>query len=261
METLLKLEEVTHVYVGDQGASLAVENLSLSIGRGEFVSLVGPSGCGKTTILSLLAGLLTPTKGTVYALGEPVRRPSPKLGYMLQQDYLFPWRTILENAQIGLELNGIKTPAATAHVRQLLHELGLGGTEQRMPYELSGGMRQRAALVRTLATEPDVLLLDEPFSALDMHIKLQLEDLVHTTLEARGKTAVLVTHDLAEAAAMSDRVVVLAPNPGRIQAIYEMPKALRELPPTEARKQPEFQGVFEQLWEALESGEAEGGEA
>ncbi|MFB9330480.1 ABC transporter ATP-binding protein [Paenibacillus aurantiacus] len=260
MDTLLELQNITHVYVGDQGASLAVENLSLSIGRGEFVSLVGPSGCGKTTVLSLLAGLMTPTKGTVLAGGERVVRPSPKIGYMLQQDYLLPWRTILENAAIGLTLAGGRNAASLEAVRELLVELGLAGTETKMPYELSGGMRQRVALARTLATEPDVLLLDEPFSALDMHIKLQLEDLVHETLAARGKTAVLVTHDLAEAAAMSDRVIVLAPNPGRIQAVFDIPDEIRSLPPTEARKQPEFQRVFDALWEALERGEQAGGE-
>ncbi|TYP72578.1 ABC transporter ATP-binding protein [Paenibacillus methanolicus] len=260
METLLELQNVTHVYVGDQGASMAVENLSMAIGRGEFVSLVGPSGCGKTTVLSLLAGLLTPTKGVVLAGGERVVRPSSKIGYMLQQDYLFPWRTILENAAIGLMIGGGRNAAALESVRTLLAELGLAGTETKMPYELSGGMRQRVALARTLATEPDVLLLDEPFSALDMHIKLQLEDLVHETLAARGKTAVLVTHDLAEAAAMSDRVIVLAPNPGRIHAVFDIPEAVRSLPPTQARKLPEFQRVFDALWEALERGEQAGGE-
>ncbi|MFC4101074.1 ABC transporter ATP-binding protein [Paenibacillus xanthanilyticus] len=260
MDTLLELQNVTHVYVGDQGASMAVENISLSIGRGEFVSLVGPSGCGKTTVLSLLAGLLFPTKGAVLAGGEPVVRPSSKVGYMLQQDFLFPWRTILDNAAIGLTLSGRRNAASLGAVRELLAELGLAGTEAKMPYELSGGMRQRVALARTLATEPDVLLLDEPFSALDMHIKLQLEDLVHATLAARGKTAVLVTHDLAEAAAMSDRIVVLDPNPGRIRAIFVIPDAVRSLPPTEARKLPEFQRVFDALWEALEQGEQAGGE-
>lgn len=260
MDTLLELRNVTHVYVGDQGASMAVESLSLSIGRGEFVSLVGPSGCGKTTVLSLLAGLLSPTKGTVLAGGEPVARPSSKIGYMLQQDFLFPWRTILENAAIGLTLGGDRSASSLGAVRTLLAELGLAGTETKMPYELSGGMRQRVALARTLATEPDVLLLDEPFSALDMHIKLQLEDLVHETLAARGKTAVLVTHDLAEAAAMSDRVIVLAPNPGRIHAVFDIPETVRALAPTEARRLPEFQQVFDSLWGALEHGEQAGGD-
>ncbi|UVI27708.1 ABC transporter ATP-binding protein [Paenibacillus spongiae] len=260
MEPLLELVGVSHVYVGDQGANLAVEGLDLSVGRGQFVSLVGPSGCGKTTVLSLLAGLLLPSKGEVRIGGESIRKPSAKVGYMLQQDYLFPWRSILDNAAIGLELGGRKTAEGIAFVRSLLHELGLDAAENRMPFELSGGMRQRVALARTLATEPDVLLLDEPFSSLDMQIKLQLEDLVWQTLRSRGKTAVLVTHDLAEAAAMSDSVIVLARNPGRILTRFDMPEAMRAALPTEARRHPSFQHMYDQIWETLESGREKGEE-
>ncbi|QYR23783.1 ABC transporter ATP-binding protein [Paenibacillus sp. sptzw28] len=258
MDPVLELNDVSHVYVNESGTTLAVEGLNLAVAAGEFVSLVGPSGCGKTTVLSLLAGLLLPTEGTVTACGAPVRRPSPKIGYMLQQDYLLPWRTILDNALLGLEINGRKTEASIAFTRSLLHELGLGGLENRMPGELSGGMRQRAALVRTLATEPDVLLLDEPFSALDLQIKLQLEDLVQSTLRALNKTAVLVTHDLNEAAAMSDRVVVLGRNPGHIRAVYIVPTRIRSALPTTARKFPEFQSMFDLIWGALEDSSAKG---
>jgi NitT/TauT family transport system ATP-binding protein len=258
MDPVLELQDVSHVYVNESGTTLAVEGLNLAVAAGEFVSLVGPSGCGKTTVLSLLAGLLLPTEGTVTACGEPVRRPSPKIGYMLQQDYLLPWRTILNNALLGLEISGRKTEASIAFTRSLLHELGLGGLENRMPGELSGGMRQRAALVRTLATEPDVLLLDEPFSALDLQIKLQLEDLVQSTLRALNKTAVLVTHDLNEAAAMSDRVVVLGRNPGHIRAVYNVPAQIRNALPTAARKLPEFQSMFDLIWGALEDSRAKG---
>jgi NitT/TauT family transport system ATP-binding protein len=258
MDPVLELQDVSHVYVNESGTTLAVEGLNLAVATGEFVSLVGPSGCGKTTVLSLLAGLLLPTEGTVTACGEPVRRPSPKIGYMLQQDYLLPWRTILNNALLGLEISGRKTEASIAFTRSLLHELGLGGLENRMPGELSGGMRQRAALVRTLATEPDVLLLDEPFSALDLQIKLQLEDLVQSTLRALNKTAVLVTHDLNEAAAMSDRVVVLGRNPGHIRAVYNVPAQIRNALPTAARKLPEFQSMFDLIWGTLEDSRAKG---
>ena len=261
MKPLLELRGVTLVYVGDQGANLAVEGLDLTISRGQFISLVGPSGCGKTTVLSLLAGLLLPAKGEVLIDGEIIRRPSAKIGYMLQQDYLFPWRSILDNATIGLELNGRKTAEGVAYVRSLLLELGLGAAEHRMPYELSGGMRQRVALARTLATEPDVLLLDEPFSSLDLQIKLQLEDLVWRTLRSLGKTAVLVTHDLAEAAAMSDSVIVLARNPGRILTRFDMPDEMRAAHPTAASRQPSFQPMYEQIWETLESGQGKGGVA
>ncbi|GBF74715.1 hypothetical protein PA598K_03077 [Paenibacillus sp. 598K] len=260
MKPMLELHSVSHVYVNDKGASLAVEGLELSVGRGEFVSLVGPSGCGKTTVLSLLAGLFPPARGEILLDGQPVRGPSTKVGYMLQQDYLFPWRTILDNARMGLEVRGAITSERTAEVRRLLEEMELGGTEERYPHELSGGMRQRVALVRTLATEPEVLLLDEPFSALDMQIKLQLEDLVQRTLRRLGKTAVLVTHDLAEAAAMSDRVIVLGSRPGHIRQVFNIPREIQQRLPTGARRHPGFQDVFDAIWEELDASE-EGADA
>src|SRR5690606_26038838 len=151
----LELQQLSHVYVNEKGASLAVEGLTLSVARGEFVSLVGPSGCGKTTVLSLLAGLFPPTIGQVLLNGERVTEPSPKVGYMLQQDYLFPWRTIRDNAAIGLEINGSRSEATMAAVDQWLAKLGLSGSGSRYPHELSGGMRQRVALARTLVTNPE----------------------------------------------------------------------------------------------------------
>lgn len=256
---VLELQQLSHVYVNEKGASLAVEQIALTVARGEFISLVGPSGCGKTTVLSLLAGLFPPTKGQVLLMGERVVGPSPKVGYMLQQDYLFPWRTIRDNAAVGLEIHGRKTKNALQSLDELLTELGLPESGRRYPHELSGGMRQRVALARTLATEPEVLLLDEPFSALDLHIKLQLEDLVHQTLKRLGKTAVLVTHDLAEAAAMSDRVIVLGRNPGHIRCELEMPEEIRQASPMAARKHPGFQEVFERLWAELDAKDDEGG--
>ncbi|WP_168122687.1 ABC transporter ATP-binding protein [Paenibacillus sp. HB172176] len=249
----LELRQLSHVYVNDKGAALALENIDLSVARGEFVALVGPSGCGKTTLLSLLAGLFAPTVGQVLLNAKEVTGPTPKVGYMLQQDYLFPWRTIRDNAAIGLEINGTKSRSAMKLVDEWLGELGLAGSGMKYPHELSGGMRQRVALARTLVTEPEVLLLDEPFSALDLHIKLQLEELVQLTLRKLGKTAVLVTHDLAEAAAMSDRVIVLGRNPGHIKRTFFMPVELREAGPMEARKHQSFQQAFDDLWTELDS--------
>ncbi|EFM12058.1 ABC transporter related protein [Paenibacillus curdlanolyticus YK9] len=248
----LQLRNVSHVYVNDHGASLAVDSIDLTIRAGEFVSFVGPSGCGKTTLLHLIAGLLKPARGSVLIDGKPVSEPSTAVGYMLQQDYLFPWRTIRENAELGLKISGRLTKEGAARVHGLLEELELGGTEDRYPHELSGGMRQRVALARTLATEPEMMLLDEPFSALDMHIKLQLEDLVWQTIRRRGQTAILVTHDLAEAAAMSDRVIVLGRNPGHIRLTVESPEQLRSIPPMETRRHADFQAVFERLWSELD---------
>ncbi len=250
---MVRMEQVTHVYVTDQEASLAVEKIDFSVDTGEFVSLVGPSGCGKTTILSMIAGLLRPAAGQVMLQGQPVNGPSPEVGYMLQQDYLFPWRTIMDNALLGLELSNRVDEAARERTRLLLEGMGLGGKEHLYPSQLSGGMRQRVALVRTLATNPGLLLLDEPFSALDYQTKLQLEDLVVQTLREREKTAILVTHDLAEAIAVSDRVIVMGRNPGHIRRTFEIPDSIREAQPFYAREQPGFNELFHEIWGELEA--------
>jgi NitT/TauT family transport system ATP-binding protein len=249
----VRLQDVTHVYVSGQGAQLAVQHIDVSLAPGEFVSLVGPSGCGKTTLLSIIAGLTRPSAGQVTVGGEAVTRPSTKVGYMLQQDYLFPWRTIYRNAALGLELTGKRQPDDEAYVLGLLDDMGLGGTKDRYPTELSGGMRQRVALVRTLATRPELLLLDEPFSALDYQTKLHLEDLVWSTLKSHGKTALLVTHDIGEAIAMSDRVIVMAANPGRIRRIVEVPDEIRSAVPFLARTLPGYQELFDIIWHEIES--------
>ncbi|GIP37345.1 ABC transporter ATP-binding protein [Paenibacillus sp. J31TS4] len=258
MNEEVRLEGVTHVYVTEQGASLAVEAINLALAPGEFVSLVGPSGCGKTTILSLIAGLLRPTQGAVMVNGRAVSRPDGKVGYMLQSDYLFPWRTILQNVKIGLELTGNRTPEAEERALRLLEEMGLAHTKDWVPQQLSGGMRQRVALVRTLATEPELLLLDEPFSALDYQTKLQLEDLIVETLKKKGKTALLVTHDLAEAIAMSDRVIVLDRHPGRIRREVSIPEDIRKETPFRAREHPDFYPIFNEIWSELEAKNAGG---
>ncbi len=250
-KAVFELKQVRHVYVNEKSASTAVENFDLIIAEGEFLAFVGPSGCGKTTVLSLLAGLLKPTQGEVLLHGTKVQGPSSKVGYMLQQDCLFPWRTIMQNTLLGLEIQGGLNSSSIKTASLLLEELGLPDAAGKYPHELSGGMRQRAALARTLITEPDVLLLDEPFSALDFHIKLQLEDLVKSTLRKLGKTAVLVTHDLSEAAAMCDRVIVLGRNPGHIREEILIPELLRSVSPQVARTLPEFQPVFDRLTSLL----------
>jgi len=256
----VELKGVSHIYVTEQRAALAVSDIDLSLKPGEFVSLIGPSGCGKTTILSIVAGLIKPTEGHVLVDGSEVSSPSGKVGYMLQQDYLFPWRTIWGNALIGLELTGKMTDDAKAYVNHLLQEMGLSSNKEYMPRQLSGGMRQRVALVRTLATEPDILLLDEPFSALDFQTKLQLENLVVQTLRAHKKTALLVTHDIAEAIAMSDRIVVLEPNPGRVRKEIAIPEELRAMLPIEARESAAFQPLFKSIWEEFEAMERNRGD-
>ncbi|KGE17358.1 ABC transporter ATP-binding protein [Paenibacillus wynnii] len=252
MLPVVQLKGITHAYLGDQEASLALEDLNLSIGQGEFVSLVGPSGCGKTTLLSIIAGLLQPSHGEVLLNGQRVEGPTPEVGYMLQQDYLFPWRSILDNAVLGLELTGRFNQETREKTLRLLEDMGLAGKGNQYPSQLSGGMRQRVALVRTLATDPSLLLLDEPFSALDYQIKLQLEDLVSETFRHRGTTAILVTHDLSEAIAVSSTVILLERNPGKIRKIFPIPLGIREAPPLYARNQKGFVELFNEIWREME---------
>ncbi len=249
---LLQLKSVGQTYFSKTSATTALEDISLSVQEGEFISLLGPSGCGKSTLLSMIAGLLTPTVGTVTVNNQLVTSPHPKIGYMLQQDYLFPWKTIQDNITLGLKLRNQHSLENVQAAVKLLKEIGLDHTLTKYPSELSGGMRQRVALVRTLATQPKILLLDEPFSALDYQTKLKLEDLVSSTLKEHGKTAILVTHDIGEAIAMSDTVILLSTNPGRIFRTFKMPETLKTLPPFEARQHPDFSATFQQIWEELE---------
>lgn len=253
MEPVVELKHITHVYVSDREASLALDGLDLQVYPGEFVSLVGPSGCGKTTLLSIIAGLMKPTKGEAFVYGRKVDGPTAEVGYMLQQDYLFPWRTIFENASIGLELTGRLDQEHLARTGALLEEMGLSDARNLYPQQLSGGMRQRVALVRTLTTDPGILLLDEPFSALDYQTKLQLEDLIAGTLREKNKTAVLVTHDLSEAAAVSDRVIVLGSRPGKIRKSFDVPEHIRSARPLIAREQTGFNELFHDIWREMES--------
>jgi NitT/TauT family transport system ATP-binding protein len=248
----LQIKSVGQTYFSKTSATTALEDISLTVNDGEFLSILGPSGCGKSTLLSIIAGLLIPTSGTVTVNSQHVNKPHPKIGYMLQQDYLFPWKTIEENILLGLNLRNLKTPEHVHAAFRLLKDIGLEHIRGKYPSELSGGMRQRVALVRTLATQPKLLLLDEPFSALDYQTKLKLEDLVSSTLKEHGKTAILVTHDIGEAIAMSDNVILLSSNPGRIFHTFKMPDSLKNLLPFEARQHPDFSATFQQIWEELE---------
>lgn len=255
--SFLLVDHVHHIYLTKDSATVALEDIQLSIEEGEFVSFLGPSGCGKTTLLSIIAGLIKPIEGTVSIANKPITKPDELIGYMLQQDYLFPWKTIEENVTLGLKITNQKTPETTEKTLDLLRKMGLDSVEKQFPSQLSGGMRQRAALVRTLATNPQILLLDEPFSALDYQTKLKLEDLVVQTLKDFNKTAILVTHDIGEAIAMSDRIFVFSAKPGRINRTYLIPKEFRELPPFYARQHPKFSELFQQIWKELDQHETE----
>jgi len=251
-QPFIQFSQVSKTYVTKDGETKALDHIDFTVEKGEFISLVGPSGCGKTTILSLLAGLIPPTSGTITIDGKPVSGPTRQIGYMLQQDYLLTWRTIEKNIQFGLEIQKSLTPSSLAYAYELLEEMGLTRFKKHYPNQLSGGMRQRVALVRTLATNPDILLLDEPFSALDYQTKLKLEDLVVDTLRKKGKTAILVTHDITEAIAMSDRIIVLSMAPGRIKAVVDIPMELREPLPFQSREVPLFREYFLKVWKEIE---------
>jgi len=250
----LNLENIHHSYFSSTQVKDVLCDINLGIREGEFVSFIGPSGCGKTTLLSIIAGLFPPTKGKVYIDGEEISTQNQSLiGYMLQQDYLFPWKNIEDNIIIGLKImeRSQKTHKVTANA--LLQEVGLANVSGNYPRELSGGMRQRVALARTLAVNPKILLLDEPFSALDYQSKLKLEDLVVETLKAYQKTAVLVTHDIGEAIAMSERVFLFSANPGTLHRVFEIPETLQQLSPFDARQHPAYSDVFQAIWKELES--------
>ena len=248
---MIDLRQVALTYQAPDGEVEALRDITFSVEDGEFVSIIGPSGCGKSTLLSLIAGLETPSAGTVELDGEPVTGTSSKIGFMPQRDQLFAWRSIWGNVTLGLELSHQNTPERQAHVRDLLERYGLSGFAGKQPGQLSGGMRQRCSLIRTLATEPKILLLDEPFSALDHQTRLSVSADMHRIIRQENKTTLLVTHDIPEAISLSDRIIVLGYRPGTVKSIYDL-NALRSFSPMERRSQPEFQSLFNSLWKELD---------
>ena len=242
---ILQLKNVSKAFYTKTQETLAIKDLSLTVNKGEFVSIIGPSGCGKTTVLSLIAGLIAPTSGTVW-------HNTQGIGYMLQRDHLFEWRTIWKNVTLGLEINKTKTAANCQYVEQLLKKYGLWEFAKHYPPQLSGGMRQRAALIRTLATNPDLLLLDEPFSALDFQTRLAVCDDVYKIIRSENKTAVLVTHDISEAISMSDRILVLSSRPSSVILVHETGLADIDTP-LKRRESAQFAPQFEMLYNLLNS--------
>jgi NitT/TauT family transport system ATP-binding protein len=253
---IVRLQNVTKIYHSPASAILAIKNISLAIYPDEFVSIVGPSGCGKTTILSMIAGIEPLSYGEIVfshddLLNEKIDKQ--RVGYMLQQDYLFEWRTILENIYLGLEIRHALTPTSKHHVMRLIETYGLKDFIDRYPHQLSGGMRQRAALIRTLATNPDILLLDEPFSALDYQTRLNVVDDVASIIAKEKKTALLVTHDIAEAVSMSDRVAILTDRPATVKQIHTINLPMPKDQPLSRRKCNGFGAIFQTIWEELSS--------
>ena len=242
MREVLKFERVEMRYHTKNSETVAVKDLSFSVKEGEFLAVVGPSGCGKTTLLSLAAGLLKPSAGRIENGGVT-------LGYMLQKDELFPWRTIEKNVFLPLEIQKCNTPERRKKVLALAEKYGLKDFLKSYPRELSGGMRQRAALIRTLAAEPDVLLLDEPFSALDYQTRLNVCDDVYRIIKSEKKTAILITHDISEAVSVADEAIVLSRRPATLVASYELP--FGDETPLKRRENRAFSEWFERLWKDL----------
>ena len=248
---MIDLQHVALTYQSPDGEVEALRDISFQMEEGEFVSIVGPSGCGKSTLLSLIAGLERPTAGSILVDGEAVRAPTPKAGFMPQQDQLFPWQTIWGNVTLGLAIRQGNTPEAQSRVRELLARYGLTDFSEKLPGQLSGGMRQRCALIRTLAADPKILLLDESFSALDYQTRLSVSADICRIIRQERKTARLVTHDISEAISMSDRVVVLSRRPAVIRAIHDL-APLRGLSPMERRDSEAFRGFFNLIWKELD---------
>lgn len=251
---MLRVESAALVYQAENGEIAAFEDISFSVEKGEFLSIVGPSGCGKSTLLSVIAGLLPATGGAIFVRGERIRGISPHIGYMLQRDTLLEWRTIRSNVLFGLEIRGALTAQSVARADRLLETYGLADFAGMYPRQLSGGMRQRAALIRTLAAEPDILLLDEAFSALDYQTRLAVTDDVYRILKSEGVTALLVTHDIPESISMGDRVMVLSERPARIRELLTVDFGAK-LPPLERRAHPAFGPYFDRIWKELRQDE------
>ena len=239
---MLKFENITYTYHTKEGETTAVKDLSFTVEDGQFVSVIGPSGCGKTTILSLAAGLLAPSSGEV-------KRGGGEFGYMLQRDALFPWRSVEQNIYLPLEVKKRNTPEMRERAVALAEKYGLKDFLKKSPNQLSGGMRQRVALIRTLAFEPDILMLDEPFSALDYQTRLEVCDDVQSIIKGEKKTALLVTHDISEAIALSDKVVVLSARPAKLVAEHMI--EFGDGSPKKRRECPEFSQTFEILRKEL----------
>ena len=251
MDPVLKVRDVCLSYHTLSGETPALSHISFDLMPGEFLSVVGPSGCGKSTLLNLIAGLIEPECGSIILDRKAVCGNSSTVGYMLQKDHLLEWRSIYKNILLGLEIRGQLTPDKLAHAEELLHTYGLDRFRNSRPSQLSGGMRQRAALIRTLVLEPELLLLDEPFSALDYQTRLNVSDDIGKILKSSGKPAILVPHDSSEAISMADRVLVLSARPATVQKVVDIHLTLENRTPLSSRNAPDFKKYFNLIWKEL----------
>ncbi len=246
MGELLKIKELSKNYLTKKQVVCALKNINLTINEDEFIVLVGPSGCGKSTILSIIGDLEKKSSGQI-----EFKKKDLKVGYMFQEDALFPWLTVFDNCVIGLKTQKKFDKESEKYVRMLLEKYGLSNFEKSYPKELSGGMRQRVALIRTLATKPDILLLDEPFSALDYQTRITVSDDVYKIIREEKKTALMVTHDISEAVSIGDKVIVLSNRPATIKKIYEIDMDDKGLP-SQNRKNEKFNNYYNSIWKDLD---------
>ncbi len=254
MKEMLNINHLGYAYHSLKGETDVIDDMSFQVYDGEFVAFVGPSGCGKSTLLSLIAGLLTPTSGNILINNLEAKTAGKNIGYMLQKDHLLEWRSTIKNLTLGLEVQNKLTESSYIMINQMLSTYGLVKFQNAKPSELSGGMRQRAALIRTLLLEPDILLLDEPFSALDYQTRLEVSDDIWGIIKKEKKTAILITHDIAEAISMADRVYILSGRPAHIKNVININLSVDGIrTPLRARSAPEFASYFDQVWKELNS--------
>lgn len=247
----LELQNIAKIYQDDNGETFAISDFSYSFKKGKFVSIIGPSGCGKSTLLSIIAGLDTQTSGIIFMDNSKLTNKAYNIGYMLQKDYLLDWRTIYKNVILGLEIRKMLNDETIRYVELLMKKYGLYDFKDKYPNQLSGGMRQRAALIRTLATNPDILLLDEAFSALDYQTRLAVTEDVYRIIKAENKITIMVTHDIPESISMSDEVIVLTRRPATIKNVYNIVFDIPNRTPLKCRENAQFTSYFDAIWKEL----------
>ena len=247
---LLSIEGVGKEYFARGRRVVALESINLDIAEGEFVTIVGPSGCGKSTMLNLIVGLLRASSGRITFRGAPIDGICTKIGYVTQKDNLLPWRTLVENVEIALEIRGVDGGTRRSRAREFIERVGLSGFEEHYPHELSGGMRQRANIIRTLIYDPELILMDEPFGPLDAQTRIVLQDQLLKLWFASKKTIIFITHDLIEAIALADRVVLMSSRPGRIKFIEQV-KIPRPRDVFQIHDSAEFHSSYDKLWQEL----------
>lgn len=253
-DDILNKVEIKKIYMNYhslKGSTEALKDISFSVKEGDFLSIVGPSGCGKTTLLNIIAGLIKPSYGEIYIDNEKSTSTSSKMGYMFQRDQLFEWLNVWDNITLGIKIQHKSTNLYKDKINSLLKNYGLIDFVNYYPEELSGGMRQKVALIRTLALSPEVLLLDEPFSALDYQTRLNISDEIFKIIKKEGKTVIMVTHDIAEAISMSNRILVLSNRPAKIKKIFNIVFNTPYTSPLKCREDPEFRVYFNKIWKEL----------